>query len=80
VDGLGEEEEDTAIVSAIVDIATSLRLDAIAEGVESEAQLSALRELGCHAAQGYLFAPAMPAEQVEALLAAGAHAQVAARA
>jgi diguanylate cyclase (GGDEF)-like protein len=72
VDGLGAEDEDTAIVSAIIDIAHSLGLSAIAEGVESADQLNSLRELGCSAAQGWLFAPALPGPDVEELLAAGA--------
>ena len=59
VDGLGAEDEDTAIVNAIVDIANSLGLGAIAEGVETRAQLDALRDLGCDGAQGYLFAAPM---------------------
>jgi diguanylate cyclase (GGDEF)-like protein len=71
VDGLGAEEEDTAIVSAIVDIATSLGLGAIAEGVETAEQLDALRGLGCDGAQGYLFAAPMCATEFEELLAAG---------
>ena len=74
VDGLGAEEQDTAIVSAIVDIADSLGLGAIAEGVETSDQLAALRELGCHGAQGYLFAAPLPADEFEALLATGAPA------
>jgi diguanylate cyclase (GGDEF)-like protein len=71
VDGLGDEEDDTAIVSAIVDIADSLGLGTIAEGVETTEQLEALQGLGCHGAQGYLFAAPMCAEEFEALLAAG---------
>jgi EAL domain-containing protein (putative c-di-GMP-specific phosphodiesterase class I) len=71
VDGLGEEEQDTTIVSAIVDIATSLGLGTIAEGVESPGQLDALRDLGCNGAQGYLFAAPMCAGEFEALLADG---------
>jgi diguanylate cyclase (GGDEF)-like protein len=71
VDGLGDEEDDTAIVSAIVDIADSLGLGTIAEGVETAEQLEALQGLGCHGAQGYLFAAPMCAEEFEALLAAG---------
>jgi diguanylate cyclase (GGDEF)-like protein len=85
VDGLGAEEEDTTIVSAIVDIASSLGLATIAEGVETPCQLDALHELGCEGAQGWLFAPALPADDFEAMLAAGAawpaaraHAEVAA--
>jgi diguanylate cyclase (GGDEF)-like protein len=71
VDGLGAEEDDTAIVSAIVDIADSLGLGTIAEGVETPDQLEALHGLGCQGAQGYLFAEPMCAAEFEALLAAG---------
>ena len=69
VDGVGAEDEDTAIVAAIVDIARSLGLQVIAEGVEGEVQLEHLRELGCHAAQGYLFSGPMHAEAFAAFLA-----------
>ena len=55
VAGVGAEDEDTAIVAAIVEIARSLGLQVVAEGVEGEVQLERLRELGCHAVQGYLF-------------------------
>jgi diguanylate cyclase (GGDEF)-like protein/PAS domain S-box-containing protein len=43
------------IVKAIVEMAHSLRLEVIAEGVETEEQLSQLRELGCNSVQGFLF-------------------------
>jgi EAL domain-containing protein (putative c-di-GMP-specific phosphodiesterase class I) len=43
-------------------------LGVVAEGVETEAQLEQLRELGCDSAQGYLFSPAVPGEQAHALL------------
>jgi diguanylate cyclase (GGDEF)-like protein len=76
VDGLGSEDEDTAIVSAIIDIAHSLGLEAIAEGVEDAGQLARLRELGCTAAQGFLFAEPCPAAEFEAMLAAGVAAAV----
>jgi EAL domain-containing protein (putative c-di-GMP-specific phosphodiesterase class I) len=56
VEALGTDGEDTAIVGAIVDIARSLGIGAIAEGVENPAQLARLRELGCTAAQGHLLA------------------------
>jgi diguanylate cyclase (GGDEF)-like protein len=69
VDGVGAEDEDTAIVAAIVDIARSLGLQVIAEGVEGEVQLDRLRELGCHAAQGYLFSGPMHGEDFAAFLA-----------
>ncbi|HEX6313005.1 MAG TPA: EAL domain-containing protein [Acidimicrobiia bacterium] len=56
VDGLGRDAEDTVIATACVSLAHSLGLTAIAEGVESHAQLAELRTLGCELAQGYLFA------------------------
>jgi len=74
VDGLGAEDEDTAIVGAIVDIAHSLGLTAIAEGVERSDQLASLRELGCGAAQGYLFSAPVEGAEIEAMLTSGATA------
>ena len=61
VDGLGIEQERTAIVEAIIGMARALSLEVIAEGVESEVQLAELRRLGCDYAQGHLFHAAMPA-------------------
>jgi len=68
IDGLGPDPEDSAIVAAIINLATSLELDAIAEGVETQEQLDRLRGLGCHSAQGFLFAEPRPASEIEALL------------
>jgi diguanylate cyclase (GGDEF)-like protein len=58
------------LVQAVVALAHSLKLEAVAESVENEAQLQAVRELGCDLAQGYLWSPALPAEQIAALLRA----------
>ena len=69
VAGLGRDDEDSAIVAAIVQMAQTLGLTVIAEGVERQEQLDRLRELGCDRAQGRLIAEPMPAEQVEQLLA-----------
>jgi diguanylate cyclase (GGDEF)-like protein/PAS domain S-box-containing protein len=52
--------ESRAIVRAVVGLAHGLGIEVVAEGVECEAQLSALAELGCDYAQGHLFAPARP--------------------
>jgi EAL domain-containing protein (putative c-di-GMP-specific phosphodiesterase class I) len=62
VDGLGSDAEDTAIVAAVVNLAHTLDLRVVAEGVETEAQSRLLRELGCDAAQGHWFGPAVPPE------------------
>ena len=54
VDGLGTEAEDSAIVAAVVNLAHTLGMRAVAEGVETVEQLAELRRLGCDQAQGYL--------------------------
>ena len=64
VDGLGQDQEDTAIVRAVIGIADSLRLLCVAEGVETEDQVDALRVLGCHIAQGFLFGRPRSVEQL----------------
>ena len=56
------DKADVAIVNTIVTLAHSLGLSVIAEGVETEAQLSLLASLGCHHFQGYLFGRPGPAE------------------
>jgi diguanylate cyclase (GGDEF)-like protein len=65
---LGASAEDSAIVAAIVDLGHALGLDVIAEGVETQSQLAALRALGTDAAQGFLFAPPQPASDLAARL------------
>jgi diguanylate cyclase (GGDEF)-like protein/PAS domain S-box-containing protein len=71
VDALGIEQEATAIVEAIIGMARALSLEVIAEGVESEVQLSELQRLGCDYAQGHLFHAAMPEREVSRLIAEG---------
>ena len=60
VRGVAHDPEDAAIVSAVVNLAHSLDLVAVAEGVETAEQVTKLRELECDIAQGHLFAPAVP--------------------
>ena len=62
------DSDNAAIVRAIVAMATSLRLDLIAEGVETAEQLAFLRALGCHTYQGYLFARPLPAAAATQML------------
>jgi len=61
---LGEDEEDRAICSAIVNLGQALKLQVMAEGVETEAQVGILRQQGCHLIQGFLFARPMPPDDV----------------
>jgi diguanylate cyclase (GGDEF)-like protein len=63
VDGLTGEGREASFIGVIVDLARKLELDVIAEGIETPAQLHALRELGVELGQGYLVgrpAPAAP--------------------
>ncbi|MBS0557259.1 MAG: PAS domain S-box protein [Proteobacteria bacterium] len=60
-----------AIVRTIAAFAEDLRLDLIAEGVETTEQASLLGDLGCRVAQGFLYAPALPQNEFEALLERG---------
>ena len=62
---------DLSIVSAIISLAHSLNLRVIAEGVETEEQANFLRLHKCDEIQGYLFSPAVPAEQIERFLREG---------
>ena len=57
---LTSDPEDSAIVRAIIDMAHSLNLTTIAEGVENEDVLAVLRQFGCDEAQGYHFARPLP--------------------
>jgi diguanylate cyclase (GGDEF)-like protein/PAS domain S-box-containing protein len=57
---LGENSSADAIVNAILAMAVNLRLEVIAVGVETEAQLAYLRRLGCHFVQGQLLGPPTP--------------------
>lgn len=55
--------DDSAIVKSIIALAHSLRLEVVAEGVESESQFQFLRGLSCDMMQGYYFSKPVPAEQ-----------------
>lgn len=70
-----ETPRGLAVVRAIIDAAAGLGLQTIAEGVETRAQLAALRTLGCDMAQGYLLARPLPQAEFEALLARQASGQ-----
>jgi diguanylate cyclase (GGDEF)-like protein/PAS domain S-box-containing protein len=70
VAGLGWDPKDEGIVRAVVELAHTLGLEVVAEGVESGEQLGLLREMGCELAQGFYFWGPLPAEAAGELLAA----------
>jgi diguanylate cyclase (GGDEF)-like protein len=57
VDGMGRERESAAIVHSIIHLGRALGLEVVAEGVETETQLQALRLAGCSHVQGYYLSP-----------------------
>jgi len=69
---ISTDPEDKAIVGAIINMAKSLGLQTIAEGVETAGQLAFLREQGCHEMQGYLCSKPLAADQFEAFARARA--------
>ena len=68
VAGLGEDAEDSAIVQMTIDLAHTLGMRIIAEGVESEEQAEQLKEMGCDLVQGYYFAKPLPPESASEFL------------
>jgi diguanylate cyclase (GGDEF)-like protein/PAS domain S-box-containing protein len=68
VAGIGRDRHDTAIVSAILGLARELGLETIGEGLESQAQVDALRALGCDHAQGYHLGMPSPADPLNAVV------------
>jgi sensor c-di-GMP phosphodiesterase-like protein len=60
IDALGHENSSMTIIETLVDLAHNMRMEVIAEGVETFEQVVALRERGIRAAQGYVFAPPLP--------------------
>ena len=77
VAGLRENDEDTAIVSAVARLAGALGLRTIAEGVETAVQRDALIELGCEFGQGYLWSVPLTARDMHAWITGREAAQAA---
>ncbi len=63
-----QRAQSRAVVGTIIGLARFLDLLVLAEGVETAEQLEVLRELGCAEIQGYLYSPAVPAEEFERLV------------
>ena len=76
VSALDEDAMRQGFVQAIVDLARTLDVALVAEGMETAAETSELRRLGCRAGQGFHFAPPLGADEVGALLVAGACASL----
>ena len=70
VKSLAESSQDASIVGALVELGHALGLAVVADGVDTQAQLERLRELGCDGAQGDLIGVPLTGEQAEALLVA----------
>ena len=66
---IDHEEKDLRLVELILDIARNLKLPVIAEGVETESQLTLLRNAGCDFVQGYYFSRPLPPEEFEIFIA-----------
>jgi EAL domain-containing protein (putative c-di-GMP-specific phosphodiesterase class I) len=66
---LPRDAEDAAIAKAIIAMAHSLRLEVVAEGVESAEQLAFLQQHGCELVQGFLFSRPVASTEIPALLA-----------
>jgi diguanylate cyclase (GGDEF)-like protein/PAS domain S-box-containing protein len=65
---LGTDASRTPLIHAVIDVAKKLRLNTVAEGVETVQQATLLREYGCDFAQGYLYGKPMGARQCRAVL------------
>src|SRR3954467_15663224 len=72
VDGLGRDAHDDVITHAIVELANTLGLLTVAEGIETEQQSETLAALGCDIAQGYLFSRPIEADAASEVMAATA--------
>ncbi len=64
VSNLVNEQRDRALVKSVVDLALGLGLTVTAEGVETNQQADILRDVGCNSAQGFLYSPAIPNDEL----------------
>lgn len=69
VDKITSDKKDEAISASIVNLAHNLQMLVVAEGVEQEAQLQLLLQMGCDIVQGYYFAKPMPQQELEEFVA-----------
>ncbi|MDQ4096941.1 MAG: EAL domain-containing protein [Actinomycetota bacterium] len=69
IDGVADGPHESALARAVIKLAATLNLDAVAEGVSNRKQLATLRRLRCRFAQGYYFSRPQPPDAIAALLA-----------
>ena len=74
INTLGLDENDVPLVSAIINIAESLGMVTVAEGIEHESALRKLKEMGCDIGQGFYWSKPVPEKQIEALIASQSYA------
>ena len=68
VKDISENSKNTKIVSTIIDIAHSMNMCVVAEGIETHEQEILLTQMGCRVLQGFLFAKPLPAHQIHELI------------
>jgi EAL domain-containing protein (putative c-di-GMP-specific phosphodiesterase class I) len=69
VEHIGDDPSHLRLLQGIVTVAYALKIDVVAEGVETAEQRDLLRDMGCAYAQGFYFSPAVPVDRVAALAA-----------
>lgn len=67
-------EDGSMIAASVINLSRSLRLEVLAEGVETHGQLAVLRDLGCSVVQGYLLGYPAPGEVIQTQLVQQQHA------
>ncbi len=68
VAGLGQNQDDTAIVRSVIELAQAFGITAVAEGIETRDQLAILHSFGCRYGQGHLWSPGRPAAELSPTL------------
>ncbi|MBM5575692.1 EAL domain-containing protein [Deefgea sp. CFH1-16] len=68
IEGIPEQVDDVVIAETIVILAQKLGLNVVAEGVETQAQMQILRDMGCACAQGYFYSKPLAAPDMEKML------------
>jgi EAL domain-containing protein (putative c-di-GMP-specific phosphodiesterase class I) len=63
IEDVPRDSEDCALVQAVISMAQSLKMEVVAEGIETEEQMAFLKNLGCHEGQGYYFSKPVQAKE-----------------